>query len=174
MDPDTGALLETPAGQGFASGSSWTRGQAWALYGFALSYRHTGEDRYLEASRRIARYFLDEVSRFDFVPPVDFRAPEEPRKLDTSAGMIAAAGLLQLAGLGNDSENEGYHSGAIKMLQAIEAKYCDWNTDTDSIVQMGTAQYHGKLEEFHVPLIYADYFFIESVYRLRHPDFQIW
>ncbi|MDR1444135.1 MAG: glycoside hydrolase family 88 protein [Treponema sp.] len=174
LDVDTGALLETPAGQGFASGSSWSRGQAWALYGFALSYAHTGERRYLETALRIARYFTGEVSRFGFTPPVDFRAPEEPKKLDTSAGMIAAAGLLFLAGISENAEKDSNFGTAMKLLKTAEASYADWDTGRDSIIQMGTAQYHGKPEECHVPLIYSDYFFMESVYRLLHPGFEIW
>ncbi|MDR2701681.1 MAG: glycoside hydrolase family 88 protein [Spirochaetaceae bacterium] len=174
LDPQNGALLELPAGQGYASGSSWTRGQAWALYGFAISYRHTGEMRYLEAARRIARYFCAEVSRFGYVPPVDFRAPEEPRKIDTSAGAIAACGLLALAAIAEGEESVRHCTDALAILQAIEAAHCDWNILTDGIVQMGTAQYHGKTDELHVPLIYGDYFFLEAVHKLLHPEFIIW
>jgi unsaturated chondroitin disaccharide hydrolase len=174
LDADTGALLETPGGQGFAPGSSWSRGQAWALYGFALSYAHTGERRYLEAALGIARYFTGEVSRFGFIPPVDFRAPEKPENPDTSAGMIAAAGLLFLAGLGGNPEKDLHFGAAMKLLKAIEEAYADWHTGRDSIIQMGTAQYHGKPEESHVPLIYSDYCFVESASRLRHPGFEIW
>lgn len=48
FDPDTGEALETPGGQGYAPGSSWSRGQAWALYGFVLSYLWTREARYMK------------------------------------------------------------------------------------------------------------------------------
>ena len=58
FDPETGAVLDTPAGQGFAPGSAWSRGQAWALYGFALSYIHTGKKEYLTVSQRVAEYYL--------------------------------------------------------------------------------------------------------------------
>jgi unsaturated chondroitin disaccharide hydrolase len=165
LDPADGSFVEAPAGQGYAPGSSWTRGQAWALYGFALSYLHTGEARYLEASRRIAGYFSAEVSRYGYVPPVDFRAPAEPKKIDTSAGAIAACGLLCLG----DCIKTAMH-----ILTALESGYGDWNTDRDAVLQMGTAQYHDKLDEFHVPLIYGDYFFIEAVHRLTSPDFNVW
>jgi unsaturated chondroitin disaccharide hydrolase len=174
LDPENGSLLETPAGQGYAAGSSWTRGQAWALYGFALSARHTGEGRYLAASKRIAHYFIASLARYGFVPPVDFRAPEEPEKIDTSAGMIAACGLLELSGLMAENERELYLDAAMKILKTTESTYCDWGPSRDSIVQKGTAQYHGKLDEFHVPLIYGDYFFIEAVYRLLDADFKVW
>ena len=38
--------------------SHWARGTAWAIYGFALSYRYTGNEKYLDASVRLARKFI--------------------------------------------------------------------------------------------------------------------
>lgn len=174
LDPHNGELLETPAGQGYAPGSSWSRGQSWALYGFALSYIHTGYHKYLDASLRIARYVLSSLARTDFIPPVDYKAPDEPKKIDTSAGTIAAAGLVTLAGIEKNPERENCLDGAVNILRAIEAAHVDWDPKTDFIVKMGTAQYHGKTEELHVPLIYGDYYFLESLCRLRYPDFEIW
>jgi unsaturated chondroitin disaccharide hydrolase len=174
LDPETGSLLETPAGQGYAPGSSWTRGQAWALYGFALSALRTGEERYLAASKRIAHYFIASLASYNWVPPVDFRAPRETAKTDTSAGTIAASGLLQLAELLPQGEGDLYQEAAFRILSAIEGGYCDWDPSRDSIVQMGSSQYHGREEEFHVPLIYGDYFFIEAAHRLLFPGFQAW
>ena len=180
LNPHNGALFETPVGQGYISGSSWTRGQAWALYGFAITYRHTGEIRYLEAARRIAQYFREEVSRFGFVPPADFRAPHDSVKIiDTSAGSIAACGLLTLADISTPSGSQAdveniYLQNAMNILKATEAAHCDWDTSTDGIVKNATAQFHGKLDERHVPLIYGDYFFLEAVNRLRGADIQIW
>lgn len=87
FDPTNGELIETPAGQGYASGSSWSRGQAWAIYGFALSYLHTGKTDYLETAKKVAHYFISEVAKTDWIPVVDFRAPQEPVMIDTSAGM---------------------------------------------------------------------------------------
>jgi unsaturated chondroitin disaccharide hydrolase len=171
LNPDDGSFEEIPAGQGYKPDSSWTRGQAWALYGFAISFRHTGEMRYLKAAKRIAHYFCEEVSRYGYVPPVDFRAPEEPRLIDTSAGTIAACGLLLLREIDG---NVKYDNIALKILQTIEAAHCDWKISTDGIVKMGTVRYHGKEDEIHVPLIYGDYFFLEALNRLRGSNLQIW
>jgi unsaturated chondroitin disaccharide hydrolase len=170
LDPMTGALIDTPQGQGYAPGSSWTRGQAWALYGFVINYRHTSEERYLEAARRIADYFCGEVERYDFVPPVDFRAPDEPKIIDTSAGSIAACGLLALVETGDTR----YLQTVLHILKKTEAAYCYWVAAQDGIVQNGTAQYHGKLDERHVSLIYGDYFFLEAVNRLCGSELIIW
>ena len=174
LDPANGNLIETPAGQGYGPGSSWSRGQAWALYGFALSCLYTGEERYRSAAKRIAHYVIALLSRHGYVPPVDFRAPREPVKIDTSAGMIAASGLLCLSGITGEAERHCYFDAALAILKTLEADYCDWENARDGIVQKGTAQYHDKLEEFQVPLIYGDYYFIETIHRLMYPGFQVW
>jgi unsaturated chondroitin disaccharide hydrolase len=169
-----GTLESIPQGQGYAPGSSWSRGQSWALYGFALSYLYTQDARYLNAAKKIAHYFIANVQSTGFVPLLDFRAPPTPVKIDTSAGMIAASGLLQLATLLETGEAPLYKNAAMQILQNTEAQYCNWNPAYDSIVQRGAAQYHDKLDEYDVPLIYADYFFIEAVHKILYPDFQVW
>jgi len=176
LNPHNGELVETPGGQGYAAGSSWTRGQSWALYGFAVSYRYSGEAHFLEVAQRIAQYFCSEVSRYGYVPPVDFRAPCEPVLIDTSAGSIAACGLLELSCADNvlKEKAEHYIKDALSILKAAEIAHCDWDVSTDGIVKMATAQYHEKYEERHLPIIYGDYFFIEAVNRLRGSDFIIW
>lgn len=173
LDPQNGNLLDTPAGQGYAPGSSWSRGQAWALYGFALAWLHTGEKRYGETAKLIAGYYMEEISRCRFVPPVDFRAPCDPEKTDTSSGMIAAAGLLCLAGQSGGSGQE-YYGCAVQILKTLEEKFCGWDPQRDSIVQGGSAQYKDLPGQNGVPLIYADYFFTEAVHALLHPEFQVW
>ena len=174
LDPRSGELLETPAGQGYAPGSSWSRGQSWGLYGFALSYIHTGEERYLEASLKTAGYVLNELSRTNYVPPVDYHQPKEPGRIDTSAGAIGAAGLLVLAGLENNPQKDFCREGAMKILRALEADYADWDPQTDFILKMGGVQYHEKNEALHQPLIYGDYYFLESLCRIRNPELKIW
>jgi len=174
LNPDDGNLLDTPAGQGYASGSSWSRGQSWALYGFALTWLHTKDGRYGATAKRIAHYVISSLSYHGFVPPVDYRAPEEPVKIDSSAGMIAAAGLLCLADLTEGAEQKLYYDSAMRILTTLVPKFCDWDTGRDSIVQEGSAQYKDLPGQNGVPLIYADYFFMEAVHRLLHPEFQVW
>lgn len=77
LDPTNGELLETPGGQGYASGSSWSRGQSWAIYGFALSYYYTKKEEYLSTAKKVAHYFMSNIQNTGYVPLVDFRAPKE-------------------------------------------------------------------------------------------------
>lgn len=174
LDPENGDLLELPGGQGYEPGSSWSRGQAWALYGFALSYHHTKDENYLNTAKKAAHYFIANVSANGYVPLVDFRAPREPVKVDTTAGMIAACGLLEIANSVNEFEKPIYLNAAINILKAADKNFCNWNIDEDSIVANGTAAYFGGSRDSAVPIIYGDYFFIEAILRLKDSDFLIW
>ncbi|MCL2878990.1 MAG: glycoside hydrolase family 88 protein [Treponema sp.] len=174
LSPETGECLETPAGQGFASGSSWTRGQSWGLYGFALSYRHSGEQKFLDAAKRIAHYAIANYSHNGWLPLVDFRAPATPIKYDSTAAMISACGLLELACHAGEYEKSLYRDAALSLLGAVEKEWADWNTETDGIIGMGTAAYHGKSDYTGVPIIYGDYFFTEAILRVLGKDFLIW
>ncbi|MFC4305121.1 glycoside hydrolase family 88 protein [Cohnella boryungensis] len=174
LNPENGDFAEAPGGQGYESGSSWSRGQSWALYGYALSYTHTKEERYLAAAKQIAHYFIANVATTDFVPLVDFRAPAEPVLWDTTAGVCAACGLLEIADAAGELEKPLYLNAAINILRATDRRFCNWNIGEDSIVANGTGSYHGRNGDFAVPIIYGDYFFIEAVLRLRGQDFLIW
>lgn len=173
LDPVTGEFTDNPGGQGYGKGSSWSRGQAWAVYGFVLGYKYTGKAEYLEASKRVAHYFLANAAITDYVPLLDFRAPKEPVYYDTTAGAIAACGLLALAEVVDIFEKRLYAEGALKILKAIEKKHCNWNPEEDSIVDFGSAKYHRE-EDREVPIIYGDYFFIEGILRLLEKSFLIW
>lgn len=173
LDPITGDVNEWPAGQGYASGSSWSRGQAWAVYGFALSALHTKKQEYLDAAKRAAHYFIANVCRTGYVARVDFRSPEEKIYWDTTASACAACGLLQIADMVPEHEKALYRDSAVKMLEALDEKYCDYNPETDGIVQYGTVAYERE-GLVHVPIIYGDYFYTEAILRLTGKYFPIW
>lgn len=171
LNPETGELLETPAGQGYASGSSWSRGQAWAVYGFTISARHTGEARYLDAARRAAHYFIANAAVDDWVARVDFRAPAAS-VWDTTASACAASGLLVLADLTPDDEAYLYRTAAHRMLETLVEHHCDFDPDHDGLLQNGTVAYGHA--DTHVPIIYGDYFLVEALLHLRGGTFFAW
>ena len=174
LSPETGVCLELPGGQGYASGSSWSRGQAWGLYGFVLSFLHTGERKYLDTAKKIAHYVTANFAKNDWLPLVDFRAPAEPVKYDSTSAMISACGLLELAAQTGEYEKALYGDAAIKLLRACEKAFADWNIETDGIIGKGTGSYHGGPEDTEVPIIYGDYFFTEAILRLLGKNFLIW
>jgi len=173
LDPFSGKLLESPAGQGYAEGSSWSRGQGWALYGFALSYTHTKEERYLQAAQKIAGYVLPQLEAEQHLPLVDFRAPKQPVRYDSTASMIIACGLLELAKYPEVSDAGLYRAQAASLVKAADRRFCNWNVDEDGILGYGTAAYHSD-QWNEVPIIYGDFFLLEAVLKLLGKDFLIW
>ena len=164
FDPKTGYELEDFGGQGYALGSSWSRGQAWALYGFVLSYIHTGEARFLDTAKRVAHYFISNISG-DWIPVCDFRAPSEPVIWDTSAGAIAACGLLEIAKSVPEFEAELYLNAGISMLRAMTEKCGDLSLDNEQLLHHGASAYHDS-EKRNVSLIYGDYYYLEALLKL--------
>ncbi len=169
LDPKTGEVKETYGGQGYAVGSSWSRGQAWAIYGYILSYIHTGKREYLETSKKVADYFIDCVCG-DWLPRVDFRAPEEPVYYDSTAGAIAACGFIELA---KALDDEKYLDAALNILRAMEKNFCNWEEDEQAVLLMGTERYDDNFGR-HISIIYGDYFFTEAIYKLRGNDMLFW
>lgn len=172
-DNRTGEELDHLGGQGYGHGSSWSRGQAWGLYGFTISYEYTKDSRYLDAAKRIANYFISCVCSSGWLPLCDFRSPKEPVIYDSTAGAVAASGMIELSRCVEEEDREIYESAAGKILMAMEQKFCNWNEDEDGILMMGTERYHGEPGR-HIPIIYGDYFFIEAVSKLRGNTDQIW
>ena len=172
FDPDTGAFLDNPGGQGFESGSSWSRGQSWALYGFTLSYLHTGKPEYLDAAKRVANYFISQCCD-DWLPRCDFRQPAEPVVRDNAAGNIAACGLLELARALPEGEAQSYYTAAVNILTAQERDAADWTEDVPLIFQKCTSAYHDPNGR-HITMDYGDYFFVEAVGKLLGEKLLFW
>lgn len=173
---DTGEVVRTYGGQGYCVGSSWSRGQAWGLYGFTLSYLHTGEERYLNGAKQVANYFIANCCD-DWLPRVDFRAPSEPVMYDTTAGLCAVCGLIELAKALPEHEGGMYMHAAVNMLRAIENKFADYNPDRDDLITHGTVLYPikpGQESVVHISIIYADYFFTEALLKLLGDEFMPW
>ncbi len=175
FDSTTGEYLNNPGGQGFGQGSCWSRGQSWAVYGFALSYRHTGEEEFLATAKRCAHYCISCLAANDWLPLVDYRAPLQPVKYDSTAAMITAAGLLEIAEHVGEYEKPLYVKSALRILQACDKKFCNWDPQQDAIVGGGTFFYHDPTgADTEVPIIYGDYYLIEAVLHLLGKELFIW
>jgi len=167
FDAETGEHVGYNGGQGYAPESGWSRGTAWALYGMALSYQYTKEQRYLEAAKRVAHYFIANLPE-DAVPVWDFRIPEgvTPYR-DSSAGACAACGLLLIADLVPSEQAELYRKQGERILHSLYANYGSFADDAqEGIILHGTSHYPEQ-RNLDVPLIYGDYFFVEGIARLR-------
>jgi unsaturated chondroitin disaccharide hydrolase len=173
LDENNGEFIDNPGGQGFEKGSSWSRGQAWAIYGMALAYRYTNQTEFLDAAKKVAHYFISNVTLTGYVSLVDFRAPREPVYYDTTATACAACGLLELSEYVNEYEKDLYVQSAFLMLQNLTKRFADFDTDSDGLLQSGSAKYHREIDR-EVPIIYGDYYFLELVLRFMGKDFMIW
>lgn len=95
FEPTSGALLEESTLQGANARSSWSRGQAWAVCGFAWAYAATGESELLAAAERAAAYFWRQLPP-QLLPPWDFADENGDAPRDASAAVVAALGALIL------------------------------------------------------------------------------
>ena len=170
FDHETGEVKGYPEGQGYASGSSWSRGQAWAAYGFVISYIHTGEPKYLAASKRVCDYIIDNMKDYA-IPPIDYMQPEQVRGVDASAGAITACGMLEL-GEQLGAEGQKYIDFAFRLLEGLYED-CDFGDTNQALIQSATNLYHSK--NWHNPMIYADYFLLEALSKcIGKTDFFMW
>jgi len=179
-------------GQGYGEGTAWTRGQTWAIYGFVMSYIHTGDIRYLEASMRVADFFVDHIPDTNLIP-VDFLQPAEPAYEDSTAAAIAGCGLLHLADelkklkekQIKTGENEQelldklttsapvkYSEAALRILKTLTESRCDFDPEHDDLVMNCTAAYHDK--DHHFPIIYGDYYYIEALLYVLGKGEYLW
>lgn len=170
LDPYTGRKLSAPAGQGSAEGSSWSRGQAWALYGFTLAYMHSLQERYLYTARRIADYFISQISP-DGLTLCDFDQPDGEVLVDNIAGVIAACALIELSRI---MDHKLYMDSALTLLHGIDRLCANYDHQTCGILTRCTAAYSNFGPERESNLIYGDYFYMEALLKLIGQDPMLW
>lgn len=168
FDTLTGQVLNRHTHQGLAHESTWSRGQAWALYGFTMSYRETQEPAFLHQAQQTARFIFNHPNLpQDLIPYWDFDAPEIPNEpRDASAATIAASALYELSLY--DKENAAqYLQWANTILQNISAHYlAPLGSHYGFLLLHSTgSKAHGT--EVDTPLVYADYYFLEALLRKK-------
>lgn len=165
-DPSTGDVISKETSQGYSDDSTWSRGQAWAIHGFANGYRETHDPRLLTAARAVADYYLANVPA-DYVPYWDFDAPGIPNApRDSAAAAIAASGLIDLSMLGPDPANQvRYVTAARNTLLSLSSAGYFSNGSSPAVLLHGTLNYSSGT--FDVGQSYGDYFYLEALERLR-------
>ena len=172
---ETGEVVNIPQGQGYRPDSCWSRGLAWAIYGMVISYIHTEKKEYLDAAKKTANYFIANCVSYDYKTPIDFKAPVEPVYYDSTAGVCAACGMLEISKYVTDAEANIYKNAAINILKATDKYFADYTETEDALVLMGSELYPRESEEgLHIPIIYGDFFFVEAMLKLKNNDFLIW
>ena len=160
----SGAILSRGTFQGYSDSSTWTRGQAWAIYGYTMVYRYSGDPRMLAAARKVADYYLSRLGN-DPVPNWDFDAPTEHK--DSSAAAAVASALFELSGFVSGADGERYLEAATRMLDALASPaYLAEGSSSQAILLHGTA----NVPEGHgldAGLSYGDHYFLEALARRR-------
>ena len=161
-DAETGAHQYSCTHQGYADDSMWARGQAWGIYGYTMVYRFTREPRFLEFAQKIADVYLARLPE-DKVPYWDFCDPEIPNaSKDASAAAVVASALLELS-----TYTDGkYRADAEAMLRSLYENYRA-PEGCDSFLLHSTG-HHPAGKEIDYSIVYADYYFIEALLRLKN------
>ncbi|EMD34410.1 glycoside hydrolase family 88 protein [Gelatoporia subvermispora B] len=158
----TGAVVARFTSQGYSNSSTWSRGEAWGIYGFSNMFKHTGHIDYLNTARKMAAYWIENTPS-DGIIPWDFNAPlVPPRPADSSAAMIAVNGFLLLAeqelSVYNLVGAATYVAEAIRMLR-LNTELA-WRPQWQSLLANGTVNNpeHNNL----TGIVYGDYFFVTA------------
>jgi len=163
FDTDTGEFLRQSTQQGYRADSCWSRGLAWSLYGFGTCYEYSRDPRFLETAESCADYYITHTPA-DGVPPWDFNAPAESRKLvDTSAAAITAAGLFRLCRLIHDPiKGHFYWTTAIRILRTLCETYLGTGSGWEGILRGGVYHIHKNLG-VNESVMWGEYFFVEAL-----------
>lgn len=165
-DTLTGKAIGKQTHQGASDESAWARGQSWALYGFTMVYRETGDKRFLEQAENIADYYINHPNMpEDMIPYWDFsvyNTPNQPR--DASAAAIAASALIELSRY--STKGKTFFLAAEKMLKSLSspAYLAKPKTNNGFILKHSTGNYP-KGSEIDKPISYADYYYLEALNR---------
>ena len=167
FDTITGAVINKHTHQGLAHESAWARGQAWALYGYTMCYRETKIPEFLEQARHIENYlFTHRNMPEDLVPYWDFDAPDIPNEpRDASAAAVIASALYELSGY-IPEKSADYVAKADKIIESLSSPaYRSPLHETRGFLLKHSTGSKPANSEVDVPLIYADYYFLEAMLR---------
>jgi hypothetical protein len=184
--PTYGKFLFNEGKQGWTDGSTWSRGQAWFIYGSSIAYQYSGDSEILQIAKSAIDYFLAHLpSRFpgrqqrpgDFIPPWDFdfalsQDPDTDR--DSSAAAIAASGILKLVSAlpQTDPNRSRYLREVENILSALTSShYMPGKAEPEMSLLRGGCYHHPKAivpsDACNLGLIWGDYFFLDALLDYR-------
>lgn len=165
-DTITGNLIKGVTHQGYADSTMWARGQAWAIYGYTVVYRETKDPKYLDFAQKVTDVYLDRLPE-DKVPYWDFddpSIPDAPR--DASAGAVVASALLELSTYLPNGTGKRYKDAAIEMLTSLSSDSYQSGESKPSFLLHSVGHWPNH-SEIDASIIYADYYYIEALLRLK-------
>ncbi len=164
FDVETGEFLRQTTHQGYRGDSCWSRGLAWALYGFGACYEFSRDPRFLETAESCADYYITHTPN-NGVPPWDYNAPSESRKMvDTSAAAIAASGFLRLSRVMPDPvKGHFYWCTGIKILRTLCENYSAAHDPNWEGTLKGGLYHLNKNLGVGESVMWGEYFFVEAL-----------
>lgn len=167
-DTITGNVRHKQTFQGYSDPSAWARGQAWALYGFTMSYRYTGRPDYLNQAEGIADFIFSHPNLpSDLIPYWDFddpKIPDVPR--DVSAACITVSALYELSTYSSQNKDEYINKGDQILINLAKNYRAKRGTNQGFLLLHSTGHLPGN-SEIDVPINYADYYFLEALIRRK-------
>ncbi|ACZ00620.1 glycoside hydrolase family 88 protein [Streptobacillus moniliformis] len=175
FDSKTGAPLKGVTAQGKSDDSTWARGQAWGVYGFALAYKYMRDEKYIEIYKKVTNTFLnklpeDNVCYWD----MDFK-PEDMEERDSSSSAIAICGILEMNKYLSDDDphKQLYYNAAKAMMKSLIEKYTTKDINSNALLKEAV---YSKPHNIGVgeSCIWGDYFYMEALVRLLKPEWNIY
>lgn len=167
MDVETGAPKYGKTAQGYSDDSCWSRGQAWGIYGFILSYLYTEDPMLTELGKKITNYFLnrlpeDSICYWDLI----FTGGSEER--DSSAAAIAACGMLEMVKHLplTDKHKAIYENAAIAIVKSLSEKYTTTSCPGSNGVLLHAVYSKPGNAGVDECNIWGDYYYFEALVRL--------
>ena len=159
-------LLKGMTHQGYSDSSTWARGQAWAIYGYTTVYRETHNKKFLNFAKKVTEAYLCRLPD-DYIPYWDFDDPAIPdTSRDASAAAVVASALLELQQYVDADTAARYREAATRMLASLASdKYRSGNR-RPSFLDHSTG-HRPAGSEIDYSIIYADYYYIEALLRLK-------
>lgn len=166
-DTLSGNLLKNCTHQGYADNSMWARGQSWAIYGYTMVYRETKDVKYLDFAQKVTDVYLKNLPK-DYIPYWDFNDPAIPNApRDASAACVVASALLELHTYLPEEKGRKYKDAAVRMLESLSSEKYQSRASKPSFLLHSTGHKPAG-SEIDASIIYADYYYIEALLRLKN------